>query len=213
MPKSKWWKTFPRFPPCRLMAVCFPLKYKLWSRPTVVVAVEVAVTVPAVVALMLAFVFVNFEMGLSTNNAVGKLMYGVFYLLPITIIATAYCVILSIVGFRRCGRRGDEARVLSWDQISLSLCVLILMNLLLDFPHVTMHLMNVSWKEPSFVIVHAIYRLHFALDPLVFVGLNQRFRQKALQRAFSLVPGRCLPSSSESSDRSQRNTAVAVSVL
>lgn len=66
MPKSKWWKTFPRLPPCRLMAVCFPLKYKLWSRPTVVVAVEVAVTVPAVVALMLAFVFVvNLENALT----------------------------------------------------------------------------------------------------------------------------------------------------
>ncbi|XP_069984512.1 uncharacterized protein [Penaeus vannamei] len=195
----------------RLTAVYFPLKYKLWSRPTVVVAVEVAVTVPAVLALTLAFLFLDFDMGVPTDNAFGKILYGVLYLLPITIIVTAYGTMVSIVGFRRCGKRGDEARVLSWDQISLTICVLILMNLLLDFPHVTMHLMEVSWKEPSFVIVHAIYRLHFALDPFVFVGLNPRFRQKALQRAFSLVPGRCLPSS-ESSDRSQRDTAVPVSV-
>lgn len=117
------------------------------------------------------------------------------------------------MGFRRCARRGAEARDPGWDQISLSLCVLILMNLLLDVPHITMHLMGVNWTEPSFVIVHAIYRLHFALDPVVFVGLNQRYRQKALQRAFSLVPGRRLPSASMAVSRSlERITAVPVSV-
>ncbi|XP_047480482.1 uncharacterized protein LOC125033173 [Penaeus chinensis] len=179
----------------RLIAVCFPLKYKLWSRSTVVAAVEVAVTLPVVLTLMLAFLLQNDRILDPCNSTVLKALYGVFYLVPIIIILTAYCIMVSIMGFRRCARQGAEARNPGWDQISLSLCVLILMNLLLDVPHVTMHLMNVSWTEPSFVIVHAVYRLHFALDPVVFVGLNQRFRQRALQVAFSLVPGRRLPSS------------------
>ncbi|XP_047481137.1 uncharacterized protein LOC125033566 isoform X1 [Penaeus chinensis] len=179
----------------RLIAVCFPLKYKLWSRSTVVVAVEVALTLPAVLTLTLAFLFLKYEIIDPSKSTAGKALYVVFYLVPIIIILTAYCIMVSIMGFRRCARQGAEARNPGWDQISLSLCVLILMNLLLDVPHVTMHLMDVSWTEPSFVIVHAVYRLHFALDPVVFVGLNQRFRQRALQGVFSLVPGRRIPSS------------------
>ncbi|XP_063589758.1 uncharacterized protein LOC134766760 [Penaeus indicus] len=179
----------------RLTAVWFPLKYKLWSRSTVVVAVEVAVILPAMLTLTLAILFLDYEIVDTNSSTVAKVLYGVLYLVPITIIMTAYCIMVSIMGFRRCARQGDAARHPGWDQISLSLCVVILMNLLLDVPHVAMHLMDVSWTDPSFVIVHAIYRLHFALDPVIFVGLNQRFRQRALQGVFSLVPGRRTPSS------------------
>ncbi|XP_047481138.1 uncharacterized protein LOC125033566 isoform X2 [Penaeus chinensis] len=167
----------------RLIAVCFPLKYKLWSRSTVVVAVEVALTLPAVLTLTLAFLFLS-------------RLYWMCFVSDSRFPSEATPSALPRqMGFRRCARQGAEARNPGWDQISLSLCVLILMNLLLDVPHVTMHLMDVSWTEPSFVIVHAVYRLHFALDPVVFVGLNQRFRQRALQGVFSLVPGRRIPSS------------------
>lgn len=74
-------------------------------------------------------------------------------------------------------RQGADDR----DQVVKSVSILILMNLLLDVPHVANHLTKASSTDLSYILIHVIYRLHFALDPFIFVGLNAHFRQQVLR--------------------------------
>ncbi|XP_042860063.1 uncharacterized protein LOC122245950 [Penaeus japonicus] len=177
----------------RLIAVCFPSRYNLWSRPTVVLAVETILVLLTVVLLVLPF-FVTDSQGINLSRSVGGEVFNIiFYVLPTAINLVSYCTVIILMASRRWASGSGEARPGRWDQVSLSLSVLILMNLLLDVPHFTMHFLHVDWKEPRLLIAHALYRLLFALQPIVFVGLNARYRQKALKAVLALVPGRRVP--------------------
>ncbi|XP_042860064.1 uncharacterized protein LOC122245951 [Penaeus japonicus] len=177
----------------RLIAVCFPSRYNLWSRPTVVLAVETTLVLPAVVLLVSAFSVLDSHVINLSSSVEGKVLYSTFYLLPTAITLASYCTVIILMASRRWASGSGEARPGRWDQVSLSLSVLILMNLLLDVPHITMHLLHAGGEKLRFLTVHAIYRLHFALQPIVFVGLNARYRQKALKAVLALVPGRRVP--------------------
>lgn len=75
------------------------------------------------------------------------------------------------------------------EQVNFAVGVLILTNLLLDVPHITVHLLDESSKDLSFILIHVVYRLHLALDPFIFIGLNSHYRRKILRRVVSCCPG------------------------
>lgn len=67
------------------------------------------------------------------------------------------------------------------DHIAMSVSILILMNILLDVPHLAVHLLGVHSEDVSFTVVHMIYHLRFVFDSFLFVGLNVNYRQKVIR--------------------------------
>nr|XP_053656275.1 uncharacterized protein LOC128705054 [Cherax quadricarinatus] len=63
------------------------------------------------------------------------------------------------------------------DHVIVTINVVVLTNLLLDGPHMMVHLVA-KRGIPSFII-HMVFYLHLVIDPVVFVGLNKHY-QKAL---------------------------------
>ncbi|KAK8739193.1 hypothetical protein OTU49_003523, partial [Cherax quadricarinatus] len=60
----------------------------------------------------------------------------------------------------------------------LAVCIT---NLLLSFPHSVFHLL----EDPSFNLdatFHILFSTHFIVDPIVFVGFNQSFRHRVVER-------------------------------
>lgn len=88
------------------------------------------------------------------------------------------------------------------DQIAKSVSILIFTNLLLDVPHLTVHLTYASSRDVSFILVHMIYRLRFVFDPFLFVWLNKRYRQKVLRYVYSKLQHRELADIKVSDTRS-----------
>ncbi|XP_063600080.1 uncharacterized protein LOC134776296 [Penaeus indicus] len=162
----------------RMIAVCFPLKYKQWSKWRVVLSIEVSICL-SVALLWAVAIFTQdldtVEINDPSSYAMGKVLFYLFLLAPIIITVTAYVTMIAYMRFK------GSLRTSHRNQVSFGLGVLILTNLLLDLPHIAMHVSGVDSKSLPFILIHVIYRLHYALDSLIFVGMNAPYRQKVLR--------------------------------
>ncbi|XP_042870575.1 uncharacterized protein LOC122252265 [Penaeus japonicus] len=78
----------------------------------------------------------------------------------------------------------------SWrESCERSVIIFALASTLLEVPDTIMHLLEARPSEFSFMFIHVIYRSHFALDPILFVWLNARYRQMVLRCWSSWIPG------------------------
>ncbi|ROT65500.1 hypothetical protein C7M84_016531 [Penaeus vannamei] len=167
----------------RFWAVCFPFKYKQFTRWTAVVGAEVALFVLITLLWLIDFITRGYSIQEMTNpskDGMGQILYYSLLLVPQAVTAMAYSAVVSCMLYRKfcvTQRQGADDR----DQVVKSVSILILMNLLLDVPHVANHLTKASSTDLSYILIHVIYRLHFALDPFIFVGLNAHFRQQVLR--------------------------------
>ncbi|XP_037799592.1 uncharacterized protein LOC119594612 [Penaeus monodon] len=164
--------------PYRMIAVCFPLKYKQWSKWPLVLGIEVSICL-SVVLLWVVAIFTQdldtVEVNDPSSYTMGRVLFYLFLLVPIIITVVAYVTMIAFMRFK------GSLRTSHRKQVSFGLGILILTNLLLDVPHIAMHLSGVDSKSLPFILIHVIYRLHYALDPFIFVGLNAPYRQRVLR--------------------------------
>ncbi|XP_047469939.1 uncharacterized protein LOC125025771 isoform X2 [Penaeus chinensis] len=135
----------------RLVAVCFPQKYKVLTRWTVVTVVETLICA-GVLALWIP-IFLN-QMMVRRHKA----------------------------------KESSGLRPSYNDQVNVAVGALILTNLLLDGPHIIVHILGISSRALAFILIHVVYRLHLALDSFIFIGLNLHYRRKVLRRALTCCP-------------------------
>lgn len=115
---------------------------------------------------------------------------------------------LQMMVRRRKAEQNSGLRPSCNDQVNLAVGALILTNLLLDGPHIIVHILAIPSKDLAFILIHVVYRLHIALDPFIFIGLNLHYRRKILRRGLaccpacaSLVGGTLATTTAESSSR------------
>ncbi|XP_047486286.1 uncharacterized protein LOC125037271 isoform X2 [Penaeus chinensis] len=192
----------------RMIAVCFPLKYQQWCQRRVVLSIEIAICF-CVVLLWAVAIFTQdlgtVEINDPSSYALGRVLFYLFLLVPIIITVVAYVTMIAYMRFKKGPRNSHR------NQVSFGLGILILTNLLLDVPHIMMHLSGVDSMSLPFILIHVIYRLHYALDPFLFVGMNAPYRQKVLRCvSFGRLGTRDVPSLSPAAESNTRaDTATA----
>ncbi|XP_042859274.1 uncharacterized protein LOC122245411 [Penaeus japonicus] len=168
----------------RMAAVCFPIRYKQWSQLRGVVAVIALVSLVVVTLWITAICKQDFnkvDVNDPSTYGMGKVLLYFFLATPIIVTVATYVIMILFIRYK--GQRSQRSqRPMSKDQVLLSLGALILTNVLLDVPHIIMHFARVSSTELPFIVLHVIYRAHYAVDPFIFVGLNPHYRQKVLRR-------------------------------
>lgn len=196
----------------RLVAVCFPQKYKVLSRWAVVTAVDACVCA-GVLALWIPIFLRQDAQAVDLNNpssySMGLVLYYMVFLFPIFVCVFAYAILIIVMMVRR--RKAEQnsgLRPSCNDQVNLAVGALILTNLLLDGPHIIVHILAIPSKDLAFILIHVVYRLHIALDPFIFISLNLHYRRKILRRGLaccpacaSLVGGTLATTTAESSSR------------
>ncbi|XP_037780577.1 uncharacterized protein LOC119576980 isoform X2 [Penaeus monodon] len=176
----------------RLVAVCFPQKYKVLTRWPVVTTVETLICAGVLALWIPVFVRQNVQ-AVELNNpstySMGLELYYVVFLLPIFVCVFAYALLIIVMIKRRHkAKESSGLRPSCNDQVSVAVGALILTNLLLDGPHIIVHILKISSKDLAFILIHVVYRLHAALDSFIFIGLNSYYRRKVLRRALTCCP-------------------------
>ncbi|XP_047469362.1 uncharacterized protein LOC125025411 [Penaeus chinensis] len=171
----------------RFLAVCFPIRYKQFSRWTVVTGAVVSATVCVVLSWSTLFIIQDYS-SVDLNNPssyyMGRIQYCLLLVIPFAATVIAYFAMVLFMLYKKFFMTQPQG-LHRPDQIAKSVSILILMNLLLDVPHLTVHLTYTSSKAVSFIVVHMIYRLRFVFDPFLFVWLNVRYRQRVLRYVYS----------------------------
>ncbi|XP_047469937.1 uncharacterized protein LOC125025771 isoform X1 [Penaeus chinensis] len=176
----------------RLVAVCFPQKYKVLTRWTVVTVVETLICA-GVLALWIP-IFLNQDVqAVDLNNpssySMGLVLYYLVFLFPIFVCVFAYAILIVVMMVRRHKAKESSGLRPSYnDQVNVAVGALILTNLLLDGPHIIVHILGISSRALAFILIHVVYRLHLALDSFIFIGLNLHYRRKVLRRALTCCP-------------------------
>ncbi|XP_042875810.1 uncharacterized protein LOC122255648 [Penaeus japonicus] len=189
----------------RFAAVCWPHKYQVLSHQ-LVVAVLNGIVLGGVMLLWLV-VFLKQDLDeLDVNNPslydMGRELYFGILLTPMVVAFVAYVAMISVITYRKHSMGEQERERPSMrEQVYFAVGVLIVINLLLDGPHIILHLMGIPSKDLAFIVIHVVYRLHFALDPIIFIGLNAQYRRKVLLLA---LPGCSLPVASNTGESSIR---------
>ncbi|XP_063587765.1 uncharacterized protein LOC134765016 [Penaeus indicus] len=159
----------------RLMAVSFPVPFKILSRPGVVLTVELV--------LFLGFLalFLTEEHDLTNvkNPSEKSRKITVYFSIPFAVINFIYFIMLVVRTLKRRAAFEGEGPA-SLDSVSFAVGITILVNTPLDALHILAHFMSTD-----FVIVHVLYRLHFALVPLCFVVFNRLYRKEIKTRGLA----------------------------
>ncbi|XP_037791182.1 uncharacterized protein LOC119586513 [Penaeus monodon] len=161
----------------RMMAVCFPLKYRYWSQKKVVLLVNLIACSP-IVLLQTITLFIKADSGIETfdpnTHFMDSIMQYGFISVP-TVISLIVYLVLAL--FMLC----KKGSISPPDSCERSVRIFILTNTLFEVPDIIMHAAKATVDNAAFIIIHVIYRIHFALDPILFVGLNARYRQMVYQ--------------------------------
>ncbi|XP_027228139.2 G-protein coupled receptor 183 [Penaeus vannamei] len=167
----------------RFLAVCFPIRYQQFSQRRVVTGIVVTVTVCIVLAWSTLYIiqdYSNVDVNNRSSYYLGRILFYFSLVIPFTVTVIAYFALALFVIYRKLfitQPQGIHRR----DQIAESVSILILMNLLLDVPHITVHLSDTSSNDVSYIIVHMVYHLRFVFDSFLFVCLNKRYRLMVLR--------------------------------
>lgn len=181
----------------RLVAVRWPHRYKQIATVRVVVASEViaflCVLLPWIIMWFLqifpsgrSWMNLNFSNKKSSLSQLAAGFAATSYILPLVVCLLAYLVMMFTLTFQK--KKELKASRSKTEQLSYAIRVLILVNILLDAPHVIIHLVTLPRGHLSIVIIHMIFNLHLLVDSLIFIGLNPSYR-RALMQLFK----RCLP--------------------
>lgn len=124
---------------------------------------------------------------------------------------TNYCSLIIVVFLyfltRFCfpaqmlSKKGSISPSESWER---SVRIFILTNTLFEVPDIVMHAVKSTTKDVSYIFIHVMYRIHFALDPILFVGLNARYRQMVFKCWSSCLSGREVVSATREQDLEYR---------
>ncbi|XP_045620733.2 uncharacterized protein [Procambarus clarkii] len=180
----------------RCVAVWEPHVFHKVSRVSIVLIMEAVlafyVVLPWLLGVILSHGDVHYDgkvsqvkFGEKSLNDMVYRWYGVNY--TTTFLATLLAYILLIVAIvRREKRAGERTTDATMDHVSFTIQVILLANLLLDGPHVIVHLLE--GQRLANIIIHMIFNLHLVIDPAVFVGLNVHYRSAVLHRIKTCVP-------------------------
>ncbi|XP_063587608.1 uncharacterized protein LOC134764865 [Penaeus indicus] len=181
----------------RLVAVCWPHKYKMLSLRLVVALLNGFVLGGVVILWLVVFAEQDLD-DLDVNNPsgykMGRELYIAILFTPMVAALIAYVTVIVVITFRKqFAGELERGRPSMREQVSFAVGILIITNLLLDLPHMVVHLMGIPSRALSFILIHVIYRLHLALDPFIFIGANLHYRRKVLLLA---IPRCSLPKAS-----------------
>ncbi|XP_037791183.1 uncharacterized protein LOC119586514 [Penaeus monodon] len=161
----------------RMMAVCFPFKYRYWSQKKVALLVNLIACSPVVLMRTIKH-FIKDDSGIEAfdpnNYFIDSFMQFGFISAPTVITLIVYLVMAL---FMLC----KKGSISPPDSCERSVRIFILTNTLFEVPDIIMHAAKATVDNAAFIIIHVIYRIHFALDPILFVGLNARYRQMVYQ--------------------------------
>lgn len=114
----------------------------------------------------------------------------------IPLILTRFCFPAQMLS-----KKGSISPSESWER---SVRIFILTNTLFEVPDIVMHAVKSTTKDVSYIFIHVMYRIHFALDPILFVGLNARYRQMVFKCWSSCLSGREVVSATREQDLEYR---------
>ncbi|KAK7066852.1 hypothetical protein SK128_002046 [Halocaridina rubra] len=120
-----------------------------------------------------------------TSNTFVSILYGILHAIPILIslIVNAF-MIYTMIRRKQLLVECDNSN--AKDHITHTVTVLLLVNLLLDVPHVISHTLE-STGIPSLAI-HILFHSHVVIDPVIFVGMNPHYWQ-GLTQSLGLCTG------------------------
>lgn len=172
----------------RWVAVCWPHKYKILSLRVVVALLNGFVLGGDVILWLTVFLEQDLDTIDVSNPSVykmGRELYFGILLTPMISALVAYVAVIVVITYRKQFVGVQEGgRPSMREQVSFAVGILIVTNLLLDLPHIIVHLLGIPSWDLSFILIHVIYRLHFAFDPFIFIGANLHYRRKVLLLAF-----------------------------
>ena len=124
---------------------------------------------------------VSFSSGKSSIIRGLYLIHAINHLFPTFISFIAYSLMIytmikkkMVVFFGRATALTKSKSSSIIENLSYTIRLLILVNILLDLPHTLSHLLKVS-QIPS-LFIHCIFYSHLTFDPLIFVGMNVYYR-------------------------------------
>ncbi|XP_027213983.2 uncharacterized protein [Penaeus vannamei] len=184
----------------RMMAVCFPLKYRYWSQKKVVLLVNLIACLPVVLLRTISH-FTKTDSSIEAfdpnNYSIDTFMLFAFISAPTAITLIVYLVMALYM----LSKKGSISPSESWER---SVRIFILTNTLFEVPDIVMHAVKSTTKDVSYIFIHVMYRIHFALDPILFVGLNARYRQMVFKCWSSCLSGREVVSATREQDLEYR---------
>ncbi|XP_047469568.1 uncharacterized protein LOC125025587 [Penaeus chinensis] len=171
----------------RLMAVCFPVPFKLLSRPVVVLTLELVLFLGVLALWIIVFLTENYDQGDVWNPIRSDKVFAMYcftLFVPIAVTTSSYAIMLVVRTLKRRAASAGEGPA-SLDSVSFAVGITILFNIFLDVLYFVIHFCVTRTTDFSFVIIRMIYRLHFALDPLCFVVFNRHYRKEIKTRGLA----------------------------
>lgn len=185
----------------RMIAVCWPQMYTKWSKMNVVVKLQAGLIVYTVPMWLVYGALTGFKllpgggsvMHMSDHRFGSSILYlnitvyVLYYTVPflVTLIASIIMIICLRQQEQILGSVGDS----SVDHVVRSTSLVILVNLLIDCPHVIIHMIPDD-GVPS-VLIHMIFFHHLMFDPIIFIFSNPTYRWAVLRLLQQRLPKVC----------------------
>nr|XP_027214775.1 uncharacterized protein LOC113807664 isoform X1 [Penaeus vannamei] len=186
----------------RLLAVRWPFVYKRACELRKVVVSEVVMAISATVTWVVPLFLKKLELedlSFLTGNGKGnpqtystiRLLFGLGYFVPLGVSLVSYvAIMITIVQRRRKLQTRDSLPVATArrDQLHFIIQVILVTFILIDVPHTVIHqIYSVDIRLASYII-HFIFSLHLIIDPMIFIGLNQNYRERLVE---CIIPRHC----------------------
>ncbi|XP_053646230.2 uncharacterized protein [Cherax quadricarinatus] len=182
----------------RCVAVWRPYMFHKLSTVTCVLVMEGVLCLyaflPWILGLCLGYDRITYSGKYSSvrfgeNSVLHKMVftwYSVNYCLTFMATLFAYLFMIATIILQEKKLSVDQRSATTMDHVYFSIHVVILTNLVLDGPHVIVHLL--SNQRLASIITHMIFFLHLIIDPMVFVGFNLHYRRAVLHRMYKCLP-------------------------
>ncbi|XP_053651589.2 C-C chemokine receptor type 8 [Cherax quadricarinatus] len=172
-----------------IAAVSFFRMKALWSPQVHILRLRVAVAVVVSIGFFAVLTTLGVTMpkllGYQIDRQVWRGINVLYFLLstmvPVLVTVTCYALIILAMRRNQCRLASNHTSSVHRVEATRSMLAVCISNLFLSFPHSVFHLL----EDPSFtlhVIFHMLFYTHFIVDPIVFVGFNQSFRHRVVER-------------------------------
>lgn len=172
----------------RLLAVWKPQLYQKTAKVSVVVIVVVFFLAYSLVSWPLV-VFVATET-IDDEESQRYVLSGwrnFNLLLPFGLTILAYFFMMVSMALQRHKlKKRNESAPTTGEHVSFTIRVVLFANLLLDGPHIAIHLLED--KYIALPIMHTVFNSHLIIEPLLFVGLNPHYRRAVLHLTMPCLP-------------------------
>ncbi|KAK7079175.1 hypothetical protein SK128_001479 [Halocaridina rubra] len=196
----------------RLIAVCRPNNYQKMVTTRVVKLLQLGIFLYIVPPWIVVGVMQKFEISHESGSVMRlnvkdhdsnmfillTALYGLNYCLPFFITFVAYSTMMIYIAKqnRTVKLRTRISSANTMDHVASTIRIVILTNLLLDAPHIVVHLLQDV--ELASIITHMVFFCHIVLDPIIFVTMNQNYRQILGKKILKCIPSQCIFHSSSS---------------